>query len=172
MIHIKLLCLSWLIFPVFINSFISANLWYLNICIYIYTYLIHTCYKRVPFYVVSLKLFDWVFVVFNFLASSPSLCNLSSQLVIEPASGVQCLNHWIPGKSFFFPQTIRLSKFRTAFVYVFMIVCLHIHIIKVFYKPNENKATSFPSPTDLYTMMGSQIPCRPSIHLSPQHMHT
>ena len=49
---------------------------------------------------------------------------------------------------------------------------LHIHIIKVFYKPNENKATSFPSPTDLYTMMGSQIPCRPSIHLSPQHMHT
>lgn len=40
----------------------------------------------------------FVVFVFNFLASSPSLWNLSSQLGIEPASGVQSLNHWIPGK--------------------------------------------------------------------------
>ena len=65
MIHIKLLCLSWLIFPVFINSFISADSWYLNIWIYIYTYLIHTCYKKV-----SLKLFDWV-LLFLFLIFWP-----------------------------------------------------------------------------------------------------
>ena len=65
----------------------------------------------------------------------------------EPASGVQSSPLDIREVfDCFLLQTIRLSKFRTALVYVFMNVCLHIQVIIVFYKPNENKAIFLPLP--------------------------